>query len=133
LKKVVVVVIGGVLAALQLALGVGMVRVAICDSGQSYSDRVEPASGFWVSVLRCEKHEREERYDWRYDGPEQGDEAEVAIAAAALRASYRANEIGAPELRVGVLEALAVTLALSLGAVGVLIQALEMRARRRRR
>jgi hypothetical protein len=110
-----------------------MVRVAVCDPGQSYSDRVKPASGFWVSVLRCEKHEKEERYDGRYDGPEYGNEAEVAVAAAALRASYRANEIAAAQLRLGALEALAVSLTLSLGAVGVLIQALEMRARRRRR
>lgn len=132
-KKVVVAVLGGVLVALQLAFGVGMVRIAVCDPGQSYSDRVEPASGRLASVLRCENHKKDEAYDRRYDGAEQGDEAEVAVAAAALRASYRANEIAAAQLRLDVLEALAVTLTLSLAAVGVLIQALEMRARRRRR
>lgn len=105
-KKFVVVLIGGAVAALQLALGVGMVRIAVCDPGQSYSDRVEPASGLWQSVLRCEQRKKQERYDWRYDGAEQGDQAEVAVAAAALRASYRANEVAAAQLRLGVLEAL---------------------------
>ena len=132
-KKIAVVVLGVGIGLIQLTLGAALVREGFCDHGESYSDNAKPPPpGFAGSVLRCQYPDEKKDYDARYEPAEKDKMAEEHVATAALKASYRANEIAAAQLWVSVLEALAVTIALSVAAVGLIVQAVEVRRRRRR-
>lgn len=131
-KKIVVLVLGLSVALIQAAFGVALVREGICDHGQPYSDRVRLTSNWARSVVRCQYAEQSNVDHARYEQAGKGKLPNEQVAVAALSADYRANQIAAAQLRVSILEAITVTIALSVAAVGLLVQAVELRRRRRR-